>query len=228
MININNFNIAQILNTSNYGLIKEGISTYDDQRILGEYLLNFKLYKIRCWTEENVGLSGLEIFYKDRITSQEVKTISVKKKVNDDEEQEIVLEIGEMINSIIIWKNDYLLGFEIKTNKEREKQFGWCGEGIKVELKEFEGRNNILCGFYCGFHKNDGIISMGYYYVNKIEFYLFFYHGILCLRAKLKNKEFKKNISKKLNYMNYSDKALYKACVLPDNQFFGIFKYIFF
>ena len=175
----------------------------------------------------NVGISGLEIYYKDRITSQEVKTIDAKKKeCGDEEEQEFTLESNEMINKAIIWKNDALLGFEIKTNKGREQKFGWCGEGIDVKFDEFDG-NNYVCGFFCGFDKKDGVTSLGFYYINKRNFYLLLYFGIICLRIKLRKEEFKNKIDEKVNRMSYSDKALYKACILPNNQFHEIFKYIF-
>ena len=219
--------LIKIYNTSNYGLIKENTLFYDDQRILDKYLLNFKLYRIRCWSVVNVGISGLEIYYKDRITSKEVKTIDAKKKeCGDEEEQEFILDSNEMINKAIIWKNDALLGFEIKTNKGREQKFGWCGEGTDVKFDEFDG-NNYICGFFCGFHKKDGVISLGFYYINKRNFYLLLYLGIIYLRIKLRKEEFKNKIDEKKNQMSYSDKALYKACILPNNQFYEIFKYIF-
>ena len=227
MTKMETIHLTLIQNTSNYGLIKEGSIFYDDQKILKEFLLNFKLYKIRCMTELKVGITGLEIFYKDRITSKEIKTIDIRKKENGDEEQEIVLDSSEMINSITLWKDESLHGFEVKTNKDRMKKFGCCGEGNKIELDEFEEGNNYLCGFFCGFHKKDGLTSIGFYYLNKREFYLLLYFGILCLKIKLKKEDFKKKIMEKLCSMDYSDKALFQACSLPDNQFFGIFKYIF-
>ena len=219
--------LIKIYNTSNYGLIKENIIYYDDQRILNEYLLNFKLYRIRCWTIANVGISGLEVYYKDRITSKEVKTIDAKRKeLCDEEEQELTLDSNEMINEVILWKNDPVLGFKVKTNKGREQKFGICGEGTKIELDELNG-NNYICGLFCGYHKKDGVISLGFYYINERNFYLLLYYGIICLRIKLRKEEFKKKIDEKVNQMSYADKALYKACTLPNNQFHEIFKYIF-
>ena len=227
MTNLEKVFLTKIENTSNYGLIKESTTFYDDQRILAEYLLNFRIYKIRCWTEKSVGLSGIQIFYKDRITSKDVKTIDVLKKDFAGEEDEIILDTSEMINEITIWKDEALSGFEIKTNKNRRKQFGWCGEGIKIKLDEFENGNNYLVGFFLGFHKKDGIQSMGFYYINEKNFYLLLNLGIFMLRIKLKREEFKNKIKDKLSTLEISDKALYLACCLPDNQFFGIFKYIF-
>ena len=45
------------------------------------------------------------------------------------------------------------------------------------------------------------------------------------LGKKLKKEKYKKEIHDKL--INNSDKGLYKACCLPDNQFYGIIKYIY-
>lgn len=227
MANLEMKYISKIGNTSNYGIVKESITTYDEQRILGEYLLNFRIYKIRCWTEKNVGMSGIQITYKDRITSKEVKTIDVNKK-DCGEEDEIIFESSEMVNKITIWKEDSFRGFEIKTNKNREKKFGWCGEGTKVELDEdFNYGNNYLVGFYLGFQKNVGILSMGFYYINKKTFYLLLNLGIFILRVKAKKEKFKKKIEENFDSLDYSDKALFKTCCLPDNPFFEIFKYIF-
>ena len=226
MANIDKFILTKIENTSNYGMVNENTTPYDDQRILNEYLLNFKLSKIRCWYERNVGLSGMQLTYTNRITSQEIKTIDVLIKDFNGEEQEISFESNEMVNEVILWKDEALRGFEIKTNKAKEKKFGWCGEGTKVVLDEFKG-NNYLVGFFLGFHKKEGILSMGLYYINQKDFYLLLYLGIFMLRVKLKKEEFKKQIKDKLCTMNNSDKMLYYTCCLPDNQFFGIFKYIY-
>ena len=227
MSNINLEHLTGIKYTSNYGLIKENIIFYDDQELLKANLLDYKLYRIICWSEKNGRLLGLEIFYRDRITSKIVKTIDIKiENNNNEEEQEIILESNEMVNKIILWKDKAVTGFEIKTNKDREQKFGHCGEGTKIELEEFNG-NNYLCGLFIGFSGLDGIISMGFYYINEREFYLLFYYGIYCLRAKLRKEEFKNKIVEKLEQINYSDKALYKLCILPNKQFYEIFKYIF-
>ena len=156
--------ITKIENTSNYGLLKEGAQLYDEQRILNEYLLNFKIYKIRCISVKHVGIAGIRILHKDRITYQDVKTIDISVNELNGEEEEITLEQNEIINEVIIWKDEALRGFEIKTNRGRTKTFGWCGEGTKVELDELDNGKNYLVGFFFGFHKKDGIQSMGIYH----------------------------------------------------------------
>lgn len=226
MANLENHYITKIENTSNYGLVKENLSFYDEQAILGEYLLYFRIYKIRCRFEKNIGLSGIQIIHKDRITSKEITTIDISKN-EYEEEDEIILDSKEMINEITLWKDDALRGFEIKTNKDRRRKFGWCGEGTKVELDEFDNGNNYLVGFFLGFHAKEGIQCMGFYYINKKNFYQLLNLGFFELRVKLKNVEFKRKIVEKINQLEYSDKVLFKACCLPDNPFYGVFKYIF-
>ena len=89
-----------IENTSNFGQIKENLQKFDAKYILGDYLLNYKIHKIRCLYEKNVGICSLQIFYIERMTSQEIKTIDIGKKNKNEniEEQEIILESNEMIN----------------------------------------------------------------------------------------------------------------------------------
>ena len=222
-----------IENTSNFGLIKENLQTFDERKILGKYLLNYKLQKIRCFYEKNVGICGLQISYVERMTSQEVKTIDIGKKIKNDniEEREITLESNEMINKISIWLCEQFRGFEVVTNKNKKQKFGWCEENNecrKIDLDEFYLNNNLLVGFFGSFHKVEGILSMGFYFVKEKSFYLFSYDGLFRLRVKLKNEDFKKKIYDNFSNLKFSDKALCKACCLPDNQFFGIIKYIFF
>jgi hypothetical protein len=228
MTNLEQTYINRIENTSNYGIIKDNMANYDEERILSEYILNFRLYKIRCWTINNLGITGIQIIHKDRITSKEVTTIDISPKEYENE-AEIMLEPNEMINSITLWKEESLRGFEVKTNKNNGKKFGWCGEGTKIELDDdFDNGNNSLVGFYLGFNKKECIInSMGFYYINKKSFYLLINLGIFMLRVKCKNNEFKKKLEEKIEKLDYSDKALLKACCLPDNPFFSVFKYIF-
>ena len=222
-----------IENTMNFGLSKENIQTFDEGRNLGEYLLNYKLHKIKCFYEKNVGICGLQIFYVERMSFQEIKTIDIGKKfINENiEEQEIILDSNEMINKVSIWLGDQFRGFEVITNKNKKQRFGWCEEGKeskKIDLDEFYENNNYLVGFFGAIHKIEGILNMGFYYIKERSFYLFSYLGIFRLRVKLKNEEFRKKVFDRFDQLKFSDKALCKACTLPDNQFFGIIKYIYF
>ena len=214
--------------TYSYGLINDNAITLDEKRIIGKNLLNYNIYKIRCWSEKNVGLSGIQIYHKDRFTSKEEITIDVIKDNNKGEEEEIILGPNEMINEINIWKDEKLRGFEVKTNKGREKIFGCIEKGEEIKLdEEFKNGDNYLLGINLNFDKIEGIISISFYHINKFTFYISFYLGYFMLRIKLKNEDFKNKIEENIKNLDYSDKILYKSCCLPDNQFFAIFKFIF-
>ena len=218
-----------INNTSCFGLINDKTVSFDDQRIFSQYLISFRPYKIRCWVENKEPIEGIEIIYKNRLTSQEEKGITIKKNNLSDEieVQEFIFEYSEMINAVTLWKDNGIYGIQIKTNKNRTMNFGNCQNYEKVEIDEFEDGKNYLVGYFLGFDKTFGITNIGFYYMNKRTYYLMSYFGILCLRVKLKNQDFKNALEKKIGKFNYSDKALYKTCLLPNSQFFEVFKFIF-
>ena len=229
--------LKKLENTYTYGIVNDNSISYDDQKILGDYLLNYKLKKIRCWTDISSGILGIEIYHKNRITSEEKKTINVEIKkggkgdsIGEIIEQELILNSNEYINEITLWKNEAPLGFEVKTNKNREKVFGLCGEGDKIELNdEFDNGNKCLVGFFLDFSKKDFFINnIGFYFIDKKAFYLNLYLGYFILRNKAKKDDFKNIIKEKLKQLDISNLTLYRACCLPDNQFYEIFKYIYY
>ena len=220
-----------INDTFSYGLVKDKYKYYYDEEIMlkktilkdKDKTFDYRLFKIKCWMDNLKGLTGIQIYHENRFNSEIIKTIDIQAKTFD-EEQDIILEPNEYINKVSVWKDDLLNGFEIKTTKGRESIFGLCA-GVKIELDEFEKGDNYLIGFGLGFEET--IINMKFYYINKKPFYLYLNLGIFMLRVKLKNDDFKDKIKENLKNLNYSDKALYNICCLPDNQFFGIIKYIF-
>ena len=64
-----------------------------------------------------------------------------------------------MINKISLWKEESFRGFEVTTNKNREKKFEWCDTSTKVDLDDFDNGNNFLVGFYIGYNKKESIIN---------------------------------------------------------------------
>jgi hypothetical protein len=210
--------------TPNYGLITEKSIILDDCEIFKEFLIGYRLYKIKCWTENKAGIIGIQLCYKDRETNEEIISIN-KHRAEDTNYQEFILEPLELITGITIWKNNSLNGFEIRTNKKRIKRFGY-DIGEKILPEEFEENNlNIILGFFFTYEPNIGISSMGCYYLNRKYFSIILYSGILYLRIRLKDEQYKNEIKKKLNDIDISDRALYYTCLLPSNHFFGIIKY---
>ena len=210
--------------TPNYGLITENSILLDDLQIFKEFLISYRIHRIRCWQNKQLGIIGIQLYYKDRDTNEEI--ISINKVKNADSTLiEFNLNPLEYITGLTIYKTDLLNGFSIITNKKREKLFGYdIGEQIIPESFEEEGKNVIL-GFFFTFEQNLVISSIGCYYLNRIFFSLILYSGILYLRIKLKDEGFRKEIENKLDKLEIPDIALYKICLLPNIQFYGVLKY---
>ena len=210
--------------TPNYGLITEKSIILDDRDIFNEFLIGYHLHKIKCWTEKNTGIIGIQLCYKDRETNEEIISIN-KHRPEDLNFQEFILEPLELITGLTIWKTNALNGFEISTNKKRIKRFGF-DEGEKIMPEEFEENNlNIILGFFFTYEPKKYISSIGCYYLNRKFFSIILYSGVLYLRIKLRDEKFKNEIKNRLSEMDISYRALYFTCLLPSNQFFGIIKY---
>ena len=210
--------------TSNYGLITEKSLLLDDLLVFNEFLICYRLHRIRCWQNKQLGLIGVQLFYKDRVTNEEIISLN-KSKNTESTLVEFNLDSLEYITGLTIYKTDLLNGFSIITNKKRQKLFGYdIGEKIIPEAFEEEGKNVIL-GFFFTFEPNFVISSVGCYYLNRIFFSMILYSGVLYLRIKLKDEKFRKEIENKINTIDKSFKALFKMCLLPNILFYGVLKY---
>ena len=210
--------------TPNYGLITGRSICLDDLSTFSYFLLCYRLHKIRCWQNRQLGIIGVQLYYKDRNTNEEI--ISMNKIKNTESTLvEFILDPLEYIIGLTVYKTDYLNGFSIKTNKKRKKLFGYdIGDEIIPEEFEEEGKNVVL-GFFFSFEPNIVVSSVGCYYLNRIFFSLILYSGILYLRIKLKDEKFRKETEKKLNALDQSYVTLFKMCLLPNMQFYGVLKY---
>ena len=210
--------------TPNYGLITEKSTCLDDLAIFDEFLISYRLHKIRCWQNKQLGIIGIQLFYKDRDTNEEI--ISMNKSKNTESTLvEFILDPLEFLTGLTIWKTNILTGFSILTNKHRIKQFGYeLGERIIPEGFE-DNTANVILGFCFTFEPNVVVSSMGCYYLNKKIFFTILYSGILRLRIKLKDKKFRKEVESKLDTLEKPYVALYKTCLLPSVQFYGILRF---
>ena len=192
--------------------------------VFNEFLICYRLHRIRCWQNKQLGLIGIQLFYKDRVTNEEIISLN-KSKNTESTLVEFNLDSLEYITGLTIYKTDLLNGFSIITNKKRQKLFGYdIGEKIIPEAFEEEGKNVIL-GFFFTFEPNFVISSVGCYYLNRIFFSMILYSGVLYLRIKLKDEKFRKEIENKINTIDKSFKALFKMCLLPNILFYGVLKY---
>ena len=222
-------NDVEIKKTYCYGSINENTLTFDDQEFFDTLIIFYKLHKIKCYTKYNSGIAGIEIAYKNINTGEEQTTINIKQKEKSKDkfiEQEFNFEPTEYIIKFILWTGDSLNGFEITTNKKRSQRFG-KDSGYQKEIDELTISKSIILGFFIKYDTKNGVTGIGFYYMNLKIFWLLHVNGLFQLRAKIKNKNFKKETERKINYKEIPFKYVYYTCLLPDVAFYGVVKYIF-
>ena len=212
-----------IKETDCYGIITKNCTSYDDINYLGNSLILFELFKIKCFIKAGKGIIGIELTYKFIENQQEYKTIDVISDTQDFE-QEFLFKKNEKIINVMLFRKDIIQGFEITTNFKRIYRFG-LDDGEKIMLNEFSLGKNLIVGFKTKFHQY-GMAAIGFYYIDKKLYSLFLYSGLFYLRAKLKNAKFKKNIEENLSKFSYEIKAILNVGLLPKNNFYEIMKYI--
>lgn len=217
----------QIKETDFYGLITNDCLSLDDKDFFDNSLVLMELYKIKCFISKDKSIIGMQIKYRDKNKKdllKEYQTINIKININCVE-QEFIFEKEEKIINITIYKNEYLKGFEILTNKNRNFLFG-SNSGNKIMLNEFSSKNNIVIGFYSKFDKMIGLTGLGFYYVSFKEYIILLYSGIFYLRAKLQDQKYYNSILNNIEKLEYSNKALVKLGMLPKSVLLIIMKYL--
>ena len=216
-----------IKSTCKFGSVDENTKDYDMIEELGKKILDYRLVKIKCQLKSNESIHGIQFIYRNINTSQECTLINVKTKKYDLIEQEMEFKMEDIIDLRVWISVDYkLIGFEVITSKGRSQKFGYGNDEQIYKCPDFVKKDNIIIGFGVGADDKNGVTSLFGYYLNKINYAVYLYSGVISLRIKIKDEEFrKKTESKLLPTMNEKNKILYRVCSLPDNQFHNIIKY---
>jgi len=194
--------------------------------ILGDKILDYKLKKIICQLKSNTCIVGIKFIYRNLDTGEDKALIDITSNLNDLIETDFDLN-NEEVKDMKVWLNHdiRLIGFEITTNKNRSKKFGYGNDEQLVKISDFENGDQIIVGFGCYSDDNFGISAIYGQYINKKKYVSIIYSGIFSLRHIIKNYEYKQKIEKKLKNMEENKQILYRICQMPDNQFFNIIKY---
>lgn len=218
-------NEIEIIPTCNYGSVAE--STYYDMKdILGDKILENRIIKIRCFLKPNKSIYGIQFIYRNIYDYKETTFIDVKSEEKDLLEQEMDFN-NENIKDLRFWidQDTKLTGFEVTTNKNHVKKFGYGNDDQLIIVPDFEDGKKIVVGFGCCADNKEGITSLYAYYVRKNQYIAVIYSGLLSLKIKLKDPKYKEQIEKKLEKMDEKNKIAFLVALLPDNQFFNIIKY---
>ncbi len=215
-----------ILSTCNYGKVEENSNYYDMRNEVGKNILNYRITKIKCQLKSNDSIYGIQFIYRNINTNKEETLINVKSKELDLIEQEMSFGFEEIVD-LRTWLSDEikLIGFEVTTNRGRQKKFGFGNDEQLRICPDFENNDQTIVGFGVAADDKNGVTSLYAYYLNKRTYAFYIYSGVFSLRIKIKDEEFKKKIESKISNMSEKNKILYRVCSLPDNQFFNIIKY---
>lgn len=193
-------------------------------------ILDYRLHKIVC--KLNSGgqhIQSMTLIYKNRNTGELVTMLDTKTS-KDQEGTEMDYTFGdfEVINQVRVWvKDDNLIGFEIKTNENIVKKFGYGNDEQLIMIGTFEEGNRVILGLGVHAGKQHGVSSIYFYYIDRVNLAAIEYSGLLQLRAKLKaNPEFKKKTEDKKSSLGEKEKFILDICGLPETAFFPITSYL--
>ena len=219
-------------NTQTYGFFSPNSVSFDDNN----YLLPLNKPKImNVYLDSNErNIIGLKISYYNRIDTSVVTSVNFIARKNDGyKEESFVFKPYEEITHIEIYLSNTtnkLKAFEIFTSQNRRRLFGSKDNEITVKISEkTDDRKSVVVGLFGNYTLNEGVTSLGYYFLRRKRLVMMLYGNILRLRHKLRkeknligNRDNCYNIEK----LNYKLIVLYKTCLLPNSQFSQILKFI--
>lgn len=191
-------------------------------------ILDYRLHKITCILSEQ-RIQSMTLVYKNRNTGELITLLDTKASSKEGgTEMDFTFGDFEVINKVRTWvKEDNLIGFEIATNENHIKKFGYGVDDELVKIDAFEAGNKVILGFGVHAGKKYGVSSIYFYYLDRVNLASIEYSGLLQLRAKLKaNPEFKKKSEDKKTTLSEKDKFILDICGLPDTAFFPITSFL--
>ena len=213
------------------GSIQDEVTTnYDFADKLKEEVLDYHIHKIIYTLNENQNIQTFKMIYKNRIDGQLralLDTIDSHKK--NEKEIEIEFKDNEEIIEVFFYttKDDRLAALSIKTNLGTVKQIGNQGNAEPIIDENLKGGENIVFGFGVNAGQKFGVSSIYCYFMDKNQYGIILYSGLLHLRAKLKiNPKYKSEMETKRESLNEKQKLILDTCDLPDAAFFPIATYI--
>ena len=115
--------VITIESTGNYGNIFLDSKTFDDKDFFEENIFNFKISKIKIFhgkIDKNDIVTGIQIYYRNRIEGTIITTGEFKSEKNSDLYEEIVLDSNEnLINFQIRIGEKGVNNLTFATNKKK-------------------------------------------------------------------------------------------------------------
>ena len=174
-------------------------------------------------------LLGIQCVYKNIITGEEINSLihSGKLSSSDIIVKEIILKTGEFFTKFYIAFDSEISYIKFETNLNSIIEFGDKGNKDMKTVKLNQGINMVQC--FIGYYNKNRILALQCKYISRKDFIIINIMDILRLRhhfntnGKEKEKWSNKNL---LNKLNPGIKIIAKLCLLPDNHFFCVIKYL--
>ena len=141
---------------------------YDITDEIGAKILDYKIKKISYILKENDHIDKIKFEYinKNDGTLKIIETPTWEGTNSNEETFE--LEDDEEIKNIKIYlKGIKFLGFEIITNKDKNKKIGFGEENEVNTQKDLENLSKVIIGFGFNSSKVHGVYSIRFYYIIK-------------------------------------------------------------
>ena len=146
----------------------EAGKSYDICDELGSNIINYRLKKIIYTLSEKDFIVKIKMEYinKNDKTQKTFETPTWEGLEGSTEEYE--LDDDEEITNVNAYlKNNTLVGFEIFTNKDKNKKIGFCDQGQPVSEDDMKEGGKIVCGFAFSSSKQYGVYGISFYYIDK-------------------------------------------------------------
>lgn len=174
-------------------------------------------------------LLGIQCVYKNIITGEEINSLihSGKLSSSDIIVKEIILKTGEFFTKFYIAFDSEISYIKFETNLNSIIELGDKGNKDMKTVKLNQGINMVQC--FIGYYNKNRILALQCKYISRKDFIIINIMDILRLRHYLnKNEKEKEKWSNKnlLNKLNPNIKIIAKLCLLPDNHFFCVIKYL--
>ena len=153
-----------------YGTIYEDSTFFEPYNNLGDKLLDYKLIKIQSQLKSNKSIAGIQFIYKNINNDQEIALIDIKSSEKDLIEQEMVLNNENITNLKVFLKDIVLIGFEVTTNKNHSKKFGYGEDEELINLPELENLDNVVVGIGVWHEKKLGVSSLCFHYMKTSDY----------------------------------------------------------
>ena len=195
------------------------------------------LKKIKMWwgspqqkeISKTKTLLGIQCLYKNIISGEEKLSLvhSGKLSSSDIVVKEIALKTGEYLTKFYIAFNYEITYIKFETNLNAFIEFGNKENKEMKTVMLNKGLNMIQC--FIGYYNKNRILALQCKYISRNDFIIISIMDILRLRHHFKKNEKEKEKWSNKNILNkYSKdiKIIVKLCLLPDNHFFSVIKYL--